>query len=320
MSKDKVKNSVWYVLGKGIKIYFSNIDKFVVYMLFPVFGQILGLVLCFGLTLGFSDKVAQKAATPSMAIVYILLLALPGLLIFFKAFWDYMVAYVALNSMTEGAWTTGRVYDFRSHNEVATRRTGQYIAFLLIVGFLSLCAVICSIIPIFGLIPPVIIWIYLILVFQIFTFEPELSPRACFRRSFELVKGDWGRTFVLMLVLVFFSIYIITQGVTVIFDYLHLTDILASNFDFIGNGLPLHVINRGFEYLNLPVSITVNMISVLIMTSFVSVIVSEFTLPIRSICYSLWYKNLSEIKVGQSKISTKKYKKTVSKNTDKDKE
>lgn len=318
MSKDKVKNSIWYVIGKGVKIYFSNIDKFVVYMLFPVFGQILGLGLCFGLALGFSDKVAQKATSPSMALLYVLLLTLPGLLIFFKAFWDYMVAYVALNSMTEGAWTTGRVYDFRSHNEVATRRAGQYIVFLLIVGILSLCALICGVIPVFGLVPPMIVWIYLILVFQVFTFEPELSPKECFKRSFELVKGDWGRTFVLMLFLVFFSIYIITQGVTVIFDYLHLTDIIASNFDFIGDAMPLRVINRGFEYLNIPVNITVNMISVMVMTSFVSIIVSEFTLPIRSICYSLWYKNLSDIKLGQPKSSGKKYKKSISKNTDKE--
>ncbi len=54
MSKYEIKNSIWFVLAEGIKIYFSNIDKFLVYMLFPVFGQVLGIALTFCLTLGFA--------------------------------------------------------------------------------------------------------------------------------------------------------------------------------------------------------------------------------------------------------------------------
>ena len=112
MSKDKVRNSIWYVIFEGLKIYFSNIDKFITFMLFPVFGQILGLALTFGLTIPLGDKVAQKAPNMPTALGIIFLLAIPGLLIYIKAFWDYMVAYVALNSMTEGALTSGKVYDF----------------------------------------------------------------------------------------------------------------------------------------------------------------------------------------------------------------
>lgn len=297
MVKEKISNSLWKVIFDGVKIYFSNIDKFLLYMLFPVFGQIIGIGLTFGLTLGFADKIAQKTAQdPKMGLIYIILLSLPGLLIFMKAFWDYMVAYVALNSMAEGAITTGRVYDFQSHNEVATRRFGKYIVLLFAVGILSLIGVSCCVIPIFGLIPPLIIWVYLILVFQVFTFEPELSVKECFSRSFELIKGNWGRTFIIMLILGFFSIYIITQGVTVIFDYMRLTDTVASLFDFVGETLPLNIINKGFEYLGCPVKITVSRVSVAIMSSILSVIVSELTLPIRSICYSLWYMGLSQNK------------------------
>ena len=308
MSKYKMKNSIWFVLFEGLKIYFSNIDKFILYMLFPVLGQVLGIALCFGLTLGLSDKIAAKADSISSAMLFILLLAIPGLLIFAKAFWDYVVAYVALNSMTEGAVTSGKVYDFKSHNDVATRRSFKYIGFLLILSVLMSLGT-----SIFFIIPGFVLWIYLILIFQIFTFEPDLSIWECYKKSFVLVKGDWGRTFSLMLILAFFSIFIITQGITVVFDYLNLTKSVCSIFDFIGKLLPLHTINHAFSYARLPYNITVEMVSNWIFVTILSCIVAGLTLPIRSICWSLWYKNLSDIKDTEQVKDTKRSKKITRK-------
>lgn len=308
MSKYKMKNSIWFVLFEGLKIYFSNIDKFILYMLFPVLGQVLGIALCFGLTLGLSDKIAAKADSISSAMLFILLLAIPGLLIFAKAFWDYVVAYVALNSMTEGAVTSGKVYDFKSHNEVATRRIFKYIGFLLILSVLMSLGT-----SIFFIIPGFVLWIYLILIFQIFTFEPDLSIWECYKKSFVLVKGDWGRTFSLMLILAFFSIFIIPQGITVVFDYLNLTKSVCSIFDFIGKLLPLHTINHAFSYARLPYNITVEMVSNWIFVTILSCIVAGLTLPIRSICWSLWYKNLSDIKDTEQVKDTKRSKKITRK-------
>lgn len=308
MSKYKMKNSIWFVLFEGLKIYFSNIDKFILYMLFPVLGQVLGIALCFGLTLGLSDKIAAKADSISSAMLFILLLAIPGLLIFAKAFWDYVVAYVALNSMTEGAVTSGKVYDFKSHNEVATRRSFKYIGFLLILSVLMSLGT-----SIFFIIPGFVLWIYLILIFQIFTFEPDLSIWECYKKSFVLVKGDWGRTFSLMLILAFFSIFIITQGITVVFDYLNLTKSVCSIFNFIGKLLPLHTINHAFSYARLPYNITVEMVSNWIFVTMLSCIVAGLTLPIRSICWSLWYKNLSDIKDTEQVKDTKRSKKITRK-------
>ena len=308
MSKYKMKNSIWFVLFEGLKIYFSNIDKFILYMLFPVLGQVLGIAICFGLTLGLSDKIAAKADSISSAMLFILLLAIPGLLIFAKAFWDYVVAYVALNSMTEGAVTSGKVYDFKSHNEVATRRSFKYIGFLLILSVLMSLGT-----SIFFIIPGFVLWIYLILIFQIFTFEPDLSIWECYKKSFVLVKGDWGRTFSLMLILAFFSIFIITQGITVVFDYFNLTKSVCSIFDFIGKLLPLHTINHAFSYARLPYNITVEMVSNWIFVTILSCIVAGLTLPIRSICWSLWYKNLSDIKDTEQVKDTKRSKKITRK-------
>lgn len=308
MAKDKIKNSIWFVILDGLKIYFSNIDKFILFMLFPVFGQIIGLLLTFGLTIGLADKVSEKAQTMNSALGIIFLLALPGLLIFLKAFWDYMVAYVALNSMTEGAITTGKVYDFQSHREVATRRALKYIGLLFVIGILSLLGFFSSLI-LLGLVPSIIFLVFFVLVYQVFTFEDELSIKECFKKSFYLVKGNWGRTFILIIILWFFSIYIITEGVSVVFDCLHLTDKICSFFDIIGKNIPiLEEVNNALKYFGLNI-ISVNTISKLIFMTLLGTIVTGLSLPIRSICCTLWYKTLSSIKNNtDTKIKKQKRK------------
>lgn len=314
MSKYKLKNSIFFILWEGIKIYFSNIDKFLLYMLFPVFGQVIGIALSFGLSLGFADKVVQKADSPAVALLMILLLAIPGLLIFAKAFWDYMVAYVALNSMTEGAVTTGKVYDLDSHNEVATQRGWKYIGFLIILSVLMSLGS-----SIFFIIPGFVLWIYFILVFQVFTFEPDLSITDIFKRSFLLIKGNWARTFILMAVLGFFSMYILTEGITVVFDYLNLTASASSIFNFISNLIPLDLVNKILVHANQPI-ITNEMISKTIFVSVLGMIISGLTLPIRSICWSLWYKNLSDVKGVDAEIVVSKPVRRVSRKSRYEKE
>lgn len=305
MSKYKIKNSIWFVLAEGLRIYFTNIDKFFTYMLFPVFGQVIGIALAFGLSLGFMQIVVDKVENPLTALILVLLLALPGLLIFAKAFWDFMVAYVALNSMTEGAINTGKVYDFQSHNEVATRRTFKFVLLLLLVGILSSFAT-----SIFFVIPGFVLWIYFILVYQIFTFEPDLQIQDYFKRSFVLVRGNWLRTFILMVILAFFSIYIITEGISVIFDYLNLTDKLCYIFTPIANAIPLEFTNKVLVYFKMP-SITPNIISKTLLFSVLSFIVTGLTLPIRSICWTLWYANLTELEKQNKYKTSKKQRKNT---------
>lgn len=304
MSKYKIKNSIWFVLAEGLRIYFTNIDKFFTYMLFPVFGQVIGIALAFGLSLGFAPIVIEKVENPLYALLLVLLLALPGLLIFAKAFWEFMVAYVALNSMTEGAINTGKVYDFQSHNEVATRRTFKFVLLLLLVGILSSFAT-----SIFFIVPGFVLWIYFILVYQVFTFEPDLEIHDYFKRSFILVRGNWLRTLILMLILAFFSIYIITEGISVILDYLNLTDKLCYIFTPITNAIPLEFTNKVLVYFKMS-SITPNMISKSLLFSVLSFIVTGITLPIRSICWTLWYANLTELE-KQNRFKTKKQSKNA---------
>ena len=288
MSKCGINNSVWSVLIEGIKIYFSNIDKFVIYMLFPVFGQIFGILLSFGLSLGFAEKIVEKVDNPIHAMLAVVILALPGLLIFAKAFWEFMIAYVSLNSMTYGAITTGKVYDIPSHKAVATQRTWSFIGLIMLVGILSSFAT-----SIFFIIPGFVLWIYFILVYQVFTFEPEGQMHDNFKRSFILVRGNWFRTFILLCILAFFSIFIITEGLTVVFDYMNLSNLVYSCFTMYTNMIPLDLVNKILAYMNMPL-VTPLLIAQWVWFIILSFVVTGLTLPIRSICWTLWYLSLTD--------------------------
>ena len=53
--------SVWLIFFEGIKIFALNIHKFMLYMAFPVLGQILGIFLIFGLTFWFTQNMQDIA-------------------------------------------------------------------------------------------------------------------------------------------------------------------------------------------------------------------------------------------------------------------
>ena len=102
MTKIKVEdNMVWVVLA-AIRMYSANFLKFCWYMLFPVLGQVLGLTIVFGFVSLYTYYLPELALKYdvlkdfSTAILFIIIITIPGLLIFMKAFWDYLVAYGAL--------------------------------------------------------------------------------------------------------------------------------------------------------------------------------------------------------------------------------
>ena len=307
----KEDKSIWLVFFEGIKIYALNIHKFLLYMAFPVLGQLIGLVMIFGLTYWFTrnyQNLAVKYAPLndfSTLLTVVVITIIPGLLIFMKAFWDYLVAYGAVNSMTEGYLNTGKVYDFRAHNEVITNRTFSYIVLWLLFGIYAFL----SVIPVFWIIGAVF-FIYFILIFQVFTFEQGVSPVGYFKRSMSLVKGKFARTFLLMILLGIFTYYFLPAGLSVIFDYLNLTDILAKGFEAWAYTLPLEPLEQ--------FNITPALIGNELVKELIFLIVVGFTLPVRSICWTLWYKNLyfddsTEIiekkRKSSKKVSAKTFKK-----------
>lgn len=308
----KEKRRVLSIFFEGLKIYCLNIHKFLLYMAFPVLGQIIGLFLVFGLTFWYTSNIQDLSGKyqflndANSMIICALILIIPGLLIFMKAFWDYLVAYGAINSMAEGYLNTGKVYDFKSHNEVVLNKTFSFIAVWFLFGIFTFLALI----PIFWIIG-LIFFVYFILIFQVFTFENGLSPIGYFRRSFQIIRGNFARTFILMFLLFVITYYLISSGISVLFDYFNLTEPLSK-------GLEPWVLTLPIEPLE-PYKVTPIKIASSLVTNIAMFIAIGFTLPLRSICWTLWYNNLNDTVINEDKAKkiVKKPSKKSSKKTTK---
>ena len=300
-----INKRVLTIFFEGLKIYAVNLHKFLLYMAFPVIGQILGIYIVFGLTYwftrNFQDLSIKYPALNEMStlLTCTIIMVIPGLIILLKAFWDYLVAYVALNSMTDGYLNTGKVYDFKAHTNVVSKKTFSFILLWLLFGIFTLIAIF----PVFWILG-FIFFIYFILIFQVFTFENGLSPVGYFRRSFELIKGKFARTFLLMALLGLFTYVLLPSGLSVIFDYLNLTTILSKGFESWAFTLPLEQVER---FGITPTIVASNMVKELVF--FIAI---GFTLPLRSICWTLWYNNFAE-PIEKTKKIVRKPKKTTTK-------
>ena len=296
--------SVWLIFFEGIKIFALNIHKFMLYMAFPVLGQILGIFLIFGLTFWFTQNMQDIAAkydalnNMSSMITLIVVSVIPGVLILIKAFWDYLVAFVALNSMTEGYLNTGRVYDFKAHNSVATQKSFSFITIWFLISIMT----ILGILPVFWIFAG-LFFVYFILVFQVFTFENGLSPVGYFKRSMFLIKGKFGRTFLLMVILTIFTYVILVSGLGVLFDAFNWTNPLAKMFEAWAYTLPIDPLEQ--------YGVTPSVIGTELVKQLIFFLAIGFSLPIRSICWTLWYNELA----SEDEPVVKKPKKRVKKTT-----
>lgn len=294
--------SVWLIFFEGIKIFALNIHKFMLYMAFPVLGQILGIFLIFGLTFWFTQNMQDIAAkydalnNMSSMITLIVVSVIPGVLILIKAFWDYLVAFVALNSMTEGYLNTGRVYDFKAHNSVATQKSFSFITIWFLISVMT----ILGILPVFWIFAG-LFFVYFILVFQVFTFENGLSPVGYFKRSMFLIKGKFGRTFLLMVILTIFTYVILVSGLGVLFDAFNWTNPLAKMFEAWAYTLPIDPLEQ--------YGVTPSVIGTELVKQLIFFLAIGFSLPIRSICWTLWYNELA----SEDEPVVKKPKKRVKK-------
>lgn len=309
MTKNKLSGTALGVLFEGLKLYCVHFPQYFLYMLFPVFGQLLGLFWVFGTTylyinnLDYLTREIPMLNSPIPMLSCMLLITLPGLILWMKAFWDYLVAYGAINSMTDAAMSTGKIYDFPAYNAVVTRRCFSFIILWLI--FSLFCMV--SVIPFFWVLG-IIFFVYFVLIFQVFTFEEEVTPSGCFKRSLMLVKGNFAKTLAIMTVLFALTYYFIELGISVIFDALKITDFLLGLFEGFASMIPVDGINSILAISGAP-QITPLDISRSIIQQIIFFLVVGFTLPLRSIIWTMWYKNLSDRDGVPAKVTKNSRKK-----------
>lgn len=271
---------------ESIGLYFSNFDKFVKYMTFPVLGQVAGLVLVLILTMFYTKHIPQ-IENFNILILLSILVTLPGLLIFTKAFWEYLIAYGAINSMLDNLLRSGKVYDFDAHTELIKRRSLPFVGLWFLFGFFSLLAIF----PLLW-VPAGVIVIFCVLTFQIFTYEPELSPIGCIKRSIQLIKGHFASTFMLIALVGALTYIFVPQIVNKIFEISNLTNILSDTLVPFVQELPIEELNSLLAYLYIP-AIQTKDIAVFAISITISQILIQYTLPLRSILWGMWYKELN---------------------------
>ena len=304
----KKQQTPFGIFTESVGLYFSNFDKYTKYMTFPVLGQIAGLILVFFTTYFYTinmpkliDKYPDLNNFGTLILISVII-SLPGLAIFCKAFWEYLIAYGAVNSMIENRLRSGKVYDFEAHTELIKRRALSFIGLWFLFGIFSLIAV-C---PLMWIICAIFA-VYFVLIFQVFTFEPELSPIGCVKKSLLLVKGHFGSTFSL----------IVMAG---LLTYLLIPQIIISGLDAIG-------LTTAFSNMILPFvkllpeldlskyglsSITHADMALITIQTTIAQILIQYTLPLRSILWSMWYKELNnglpkqDLPTGKKRKSSKR--------------
>lgn len=292
------------IFAESIGLYFSNFDKFVQYMSFPVLGQIAGLGLVLLITFFYTQNLPNliekyPALNNFNALILLsIIITLPGLAIFIKAFWDYLVAYSAINSMLDNMLKSGRVYDFDAHTELVKRRSVPFVGLWFLFGIFSILAI-C---PLFWVVCGILA-IYFVLVFQIFTFEPELSPAGCVKRSLNLIKGHFASTFMLMTFVGLLTYLFIPQIVIKLFDIGHINNFFANLIMPIVSQLP----DLNLQMYGLP-EISKENIALFTIQTFVAQILIQYTLPLRSILWSMWYRELAKADFKPKETTSKKRK------------
>ncbi len=298
--------TVFEIFIEGVGIYAKHFPTFFKYMSFPIWGQLLGVILSLALPLWFAFNIATVLPDSNIAYIITLLLCVPGLIIFTKALWEYLIAYVSINSMTENTVKSGRIYDINAHKKVATmsKRVGEFVVLWLLFGIFSLI----------GILPPmwffaIIIFVFIVLIFQVFTFEKNLTPWECFVRSKDLVKTNFWGTVGLMCLVGGLTYFLLPKIAEMIFDFVRFTVLLNMWFDpLISANLPLDQWNSALSALNVSYMITSLEITKTIVATFISTLVIFYTLPLRSICWTLWYKQLSINEIKSKKSKSKKAK------------
>ncbi len=287
----KKNSTILEIFLQGIGLYFTNIDRFLWYMLFPVLGQLAGIILLTIILYSYTEfQTVMLSSFPVLKNkmymnITLGAILLPVILLWAKAFWDYMVSYSAVNSMTENMLKSERVYDFPAHTMMVTRRWAAYFGLcILYLGLLFL-----SVTGIFTGFAWVLL-VYYTFIFQIFMFEPDLSPLDCFKRSSSYVSGNFKQTFAMILLI---------GGLT----YVILPQIILTFLDTIKCIKPIQDLIT--PYISVPSLDWINMVLsaagihqimpaqvALFVTKFlIIIIIIQLLLPLRVICMCLWYKN-----------------------------
>ena len=286
----KKNKTVFEIFLQGVGLYFSNIDKFLHYMLYPVFGQLFGVIVIYYSVVFYNTNLSALIINYPVLnediykniILFVVLI--PGLVIYLTALWKYLVAHASINSMTENLLKSDRVYDFPAHNMLVTRRWFPYVCLCLMYGII----VLLTSLPIFWIIGGILL-VYFTFIFQIFVFEDELSPIDCFKKSSIYVQGNFWKVFSLIGIMVILTCCIIPQ---IVYTGLNIIKVVPFLSEFVSEGIQtssLYNLNIMLSAINHKPLEPIDVSKLIVMISIYSLTIQAL-LPLRTIRVCLWYK------------------------------
>ncbi len=293
MAKKK-SSKILGVLGiffKSINSYFLYLDQCIKYLAFPIFGQLISLVLILTIAYYFNNNAEYiRNISPllendkNLYIVFCVIL-LPLFLIFVKAVYDYILAFCALNILffTVSGKKKVKDIDFNANKKVIERKLPTYIILMMLITILV-------VVPPFILLAP-IIWIFICLAFQVFTFEDEKNPVKPILRSIELVKGNVIPTTILIILVSILTYWFLPELFIWAFGKISVTQFIASRIEIFSFMLPLVDINDWLSVIPI-VNLSVDPMNIgkFGAEMVISLLVVALTLPYRCCCFTELYR------------------------------
>ncbi len=294
--KESINVKMIKIFFRSIKLYFMNLTKFCGYMAFPVLGALIGLIYVFAATYLFSVHELENGVNNLfLTLLFFIFILIPGFLTFFKAFFDYLVALVALNSAALDLVATDTlVNEVQSYNSIVMYREKQFLLLLIMLS------VVYSILSFpFLLVFLVIFAIYACLSFQAFAADDRFTALEAIQRSFRLVPGNVVRTIVLLALIGIFTYIFLPEVLFWITDVAGGAAYLAMPVDFLLKNTTLSEIfilpmNNALAAMNIDFEVTTNILAMNITKMIFASVIIGFTLPLRAIACTLWYKELDE--------------------------
>ena len=295
--------SVFKIFLDGLCLYFKNLNKFSKYMTFPVLGQLLGIVLIFTIQHLFTSNIEKiifiNPVFNNVSVVFttLLVVTLPAFVIFLAAFWKYVVAMGALNSMANNLICAAKLEDLSIHNDTVNRRVQTFLGLLLIISLISLSAII----PLLW-VPLLILMIFLSISFQIFALEENLNAIEICKKSFKIVKGNFLKTTLLLFTLYLTTYILFPEIINFAFNKFNIFNLIISPIEAYVRNLPLDEVQSLLQSAIPNLTLDITNISKKLATMTISTIVICYTLPLRSICCTLLYKDLELKKLKEKKL------------------
>ena len=285
---------VFTVISESLKLYFLNLDKFLKYMTFPIFGQIIGIILIFICSYFFSTNFEViKFRYPvfqnvHFAFLILILITIPGFLIFTKAFYDYLIAIGAICHASLHL-KDNKIEDIKFYNENITAHITSYLLLILITSIIIFASSALFIVGAF------IVFIYLSFVIQSFALNEDSNILEHIAKSINTVKGRFFITFLLLFFMFVICYLLLPDMIHWGFIWLNWDTIFVNFIEIYIIKLPLVQINDLLNSLNsINIHIDSLMLSKYIFKAFVTFIVTCYTLPIRDIAMTLFFRRFTK--------------------------